>query len=84
MTLYGQYKGYFIDHVIFNSKADIDRFIEEQAVEAYKTAVYVFAIRGTMEASIYMMEKAEVLVKQYGYTWDQVEEIEISVYQAIA
>lgn len=84
MTQYRQYKGCYIDHVIFNSKADIDRFLKDQALEAYKTAVYVFAIRGNMEACGYMMEKAEVLVKQYGYTWDQVEAIEIEVYKNIA
>ena len=79
-----QYKGCYIDHVIFNSKADIDRFLKEKAVEAYKIAVEIFAFRRNMESSIYMMEKAEVLVGQYGYTWDQVEEIEIEVYKNIA
>lgn len=28
-----QYKGYYIDHVIFNSTAEIDAFIKKQAVE---------------------------------------------------
>ena len=84
MTQYRQYKGCYIDHVIFNSKADIDRFLKDQALEAYKIAVEIFAFRRNMESSIYMMEKAEVLVTQYGYTWDEVEAIEIEVYKNIA
>lgn len=79
-----QYKGYYIDHVYFNSKADIDEFIKNKAVEAYKRAVQLFAWDMNHARSIYAGEKAEVLVKQYGFTWDEVEEIEISVFKEMA
>lgn len=74
-----QYKGYFIDHIIFNSKQDIDNHIEKMAVEAYKKACWLFNKDRSMEASIYADEKAEYLVEHFGYTWDQIEAIEIEV-----
>ena len=82
-----QYKGYYIDHVYFNSEAEIDAFVEKKAVEAYKMAIELFASAAAsdlMARSIYADEKAEALVNQFGYTWEQVEEIETSVYKNIA
>jgi hypothetical protein len=73
-----QYRGYYIDHVVFNSKEDIDNFLEKQAVEAHNKACKYFADHPSMEASNYCMEKAEYLVKQFGYTWEQVEALEIA------
>lgn len=79
-----QYKGYFIDNVTFNNKADIDTFVERQAVDAYKKAVEMFANHSDMEHSIYADEKAEYLVKEFGYTWEQIEAIEIETLKAVA
>ena len=79
-----QYKGYYIDKVIFNSKADIDQFLKDQAVEAYEKAVEYFTTHPTMEASNYCHSKAEILVNQYGYTWEQVEALEIATLEATA
>lgn len=79
-----QYKGYYIDNVIFNSKEDIDKFIESEAVNAYRKSVEYFANHPTMEASSYSSDKAEVLVNKFGYTWEQVEAIEIETLEAIA
>lgn len=79
-----QYKGIYIDNVIFNSEAEIDAFLERKAVEAYKMAVELFATFHDMAHSIGADEKAQVLADQYGYTWEQIEEIEIGVYKAIA
>ena len=78
------YKGYYIDKVIFNSKADIDQFLKDQAVEAYKKAVEYFTTHPTMEASLYCHSKAEILVNQCGYTWEQVEALEIATFEATA
>lgn len=76
------YRGYTLDGTIFTSKQDIDRFLEKQAVESYKTACQLFAETHSISASIAMEEKAERLVNQFGYDWEQLEEIEISVYAA--
>lgn len=78
------YKGYYIDKVIFNNEQEIDEFIKAQAVKAYKTAVQIFVSHSTIEASIYCDEKAERLIKDFGFTPTEVEEIEIEVMQSIA
>lgn len=79
-----QYKGYYIDKVIFNNEQDIDEFIKTQAIEAYKKSVKMFVMHSTMEYSVYCDEKAERLVKQFGFTPSEVEAIEIEVMQSIA
>ena len=79
-----QYKGYYIDKVIFNSKADVDEFIKTQAIKAYEIAVEYFGTHPTMEASIYCDSKAETLVNEFGFTWKQVEELEIATLEKIA
>lgn len=76
-----QYKGYYIDKVIFHNEEEIDRFLEKQAVDAYKVACQLFAKYCTLENSIYCNEKAETLVNQFGYTWEQVEALEIEAYK---
>ena len=78
-----QYKGYYIDGVIFHNEQEIDKAIEKQAVDAYKLAVELFARKSNMANSMYADERAERLVKQFGYTWDHVEEIEIEVYESM-
>lgn len=40
-----QYKGYYIDHVIFNSTAEIDAFIKKQAVEHHNRLSKMFSER---------------------------------------
>lgn len=79
-----QYKGYYIDKVIFNSKEDIDDFLKEQAIKAYRVAVEIFAIHPDLEHSLLCDETAEALVNEFGYTWEQVEAIEIETLKSIA
>ena len=78
------YKGYYIDGVHFTSKEDINKFLEAQAINAYKVALKLFASRGTMEASIYASEKADRLVKEFGYTWEAIEALECEVLNLVA
>ena len=77
-----QYKGLYIDHVVFNSEADIDAFLEGKALEAYKAAVAMFVSHSDMEHSIFADEKAEILVNRFGYTWEQLEAIELEIMAA--
>lgn len=72
-----QYKGYYIDKVIFNNEQEIDEFLKQQAIRAYKIAVEVFVLDSNMEASEYVDQKAQRLVNEFGFTWEQVEELEI-------
>lgn len=77
-----QYKGYYIDRVIFHNEAEVDDFIKAQAVKAYKDACSLFASHSTVEYSLYCDELAEKLVKVHGFTWEQVEELELEAYAA--
>lgn len=70
-----QYKGYYIDHVIFNSKADIDAHIKAQAIESYKRAAELFDTHKTIENAYYIDQLAERLINQFGMTWEEVEAI---------
>lgn len=72
------YRGYTIDNITFNSKADIDNFVEAQAVEAFVTACRIFNRDMTLEASIYADAKAEYLAKEFGYTPEQLESVELT------
>lgn len=78
------YKGYYIDGFTFKNEQEIDAFIEKQAVDAYKKDVKIFAMNLNMESSIIASDSARRLVENFGYTWEQVEEIENEVYESIA
>ena len=79
-----QYKGYYIDKVIFNNEDEIDDFIKSEAIRAHKKAVELFVNHPTIENSIYCDDKAEILVNQFGFTWEQIEELEIQVMKSVA
>lgn len=78
-----QYKGYYIDHIVFNSKADIDNFRKEQAINRYKMMCQMFAEHDAgMELSILMSEQADRLHNEFGLDYNEIEEIEIEVFKA--
>lgn len=77
-----KYRGYYIDHVIFHSKADIDAFVKKNAVNAYRRACRMFAESPSMECSIYCHEQAQRLHDDFGLSFSEIEEIEISAYAA--
>lgn len=78
-----QYKCYFIDHIIFNSKTDIDTFIKEQAIDRYKMMCRMFAEHDAgMELSILMSEQADYMHNVCGMDYNEIEEIEIEVFKA--
>lgn len=76
-----QYKGYYIDHVFFNSEADIDEHIKAQTIKSYKIACEMFARHADMEHSIYASEIADRL-HDLGLSWDEIEKIENDACQA--
>ena len=82
-----KYKGYYIEKDSvngFHSKQEIDDFFKEQAVNAYKQALRMFDRHSTMECSVWVGKKAERLVEYYGFTWEQVEELEIETFKSLA
>lgn len=78
-----QHKGYYIDHIYFNSEAEIDSFIKEQEINRYKMMCRMFAEHDAgMELSILMTEQADRLHNQYGMGYNEIEQIEIEVFKA--
>lgn len=75
------YKGYYIDKVVFNNEAEIDAFIKKQAADKFIKLNKIFASRMTMEASVACSEQADRLHNQLGFSWEEIEAMEI---QAIA
>jgi hypothetical protein len=75
-----KYKGYYIDHVYFNSEAEIDEFIKNGMIERFKAACQCFATFADMEHSILCDEYAEQLHKM-GLDWAEIEAIEIETYK---
>lgn len=70
------YKGYFIDGIIFNSKKDIDKFLEFRAIVNYPILCAKFRENPTPELSAILTEKAEELHTEYGKTWEEIEALE--------
>ena len=72
-----QYRGYYIDHVIFNSKADIDEFIKKETLAKYKKYCEMFAKNPSMELSALMTDVIKVLREQ-GVSYAEIEQIELA------
>ena len=77
-----QYKGYYIDHIYFNSKDEIDAYIKQKAVEEYQRIIRYFANHSTMEVSIFCIEQADLLHNNFGFSYEEIEAIEIAAYAA--
>ena len=73
-----KYNGYYIDHVIFHSKADIDAYNKQQAVERFAKLNRYFADHPTMEACKLCSEQADILHNIFGFTYDEIEAMEIA------
>ena len=72
------YKGYYIDHINFNGKADIDAHIKQQAVEKFVKLHRYFATHSTMEVSILCSQAADCLHNIFGFSWEEIEAMEIA------
>lgn len=78
-----QYRGYYIDGVIFSTKAEIDAHIKAQNIRAFKAHMRLFnrysdqhKLERAMAASNAASRVAEFLVKQCGMTWAEIEALE--------
>ena len=77
-----QHKSYYIDHIYFNSKDEIDAYIKQKAVEEYQRRIRYFADHTTVEASIFCTEQADLLHNNFGFSYEEIEAIEIAAYAA--
>lgn len=77
-----QYKGYYIDHIFFHSKAEIDAHIKQQAVEKFQMLNKFYAERPDRGVALLCDEQAERLHDIFGFSWEEIEEMEIAAYAA--
>lgn len=75
-----QYKGYYIDKVIFHSKADIDAFIKKQTIEKYQMLCKMFAKDASMALIAMMRPYEERLHNEFGLSYEEIEQLEIAAY----
>ena len=78
------YKGYYIDHVHFNTKEEIDNFIKNMAIEAYKSTHRRFMKSDINMWAVYMdylRKEADRLHTVYGIGYDEIEQLEIEVME---
>jgi hypothetical protein len=76
-----QYKGRYIDHVVYNSKEEIDAAIKSDMVKRVQKLAKMMAEYsdpGMMMAACKEMTNVErVLMQDYGMTAAEIEEIEL-------
>lgn len=77
-----KYRGYYIDGTVFHSESEIDSYLKDKAITAFKNAVWAFTRNPSMAASLYVAEKAEFLNNLHGMDWDEIEAIEIEAMTA--
>lgn len=76
-----QYKGYYIDNVVFDSESAIDQFLYEKALEAYKLSHKLFKESPSIEGAEYISQRAWYLHDEFGVDWATLESIELEVYK---
>ena len=72
-----KYRGYYIDHVVFRTKSDIDAFVKDQAIKHYKTLCKMSSKNPSMELCAMMRPVAHNLHDEFGLSYDEIEAIEI-------
>lgn len=75
-----QYKGYYIDKVIFHNETDIDAFIKKQTIEKYQQLCKMFAKNACMELIDMMNPYEERLHNEFGLSYEEIEQLEILAY----
>lgn len=79
-----QYKGYYIDHIYFHSTEDIDNYIRGQLVKRFIKLNQLFlSSDSNIECSILCDEVAQQLNSQYGLSWEELEQLEITAIQSL-
>ena len=78
-----QYKGYYIDKMIFNTKQEIDNFIKKQAIERYQMFCKMFAKNADEALAAIMMQHEDKLHNEFGLTYEEIEQLEIAAYQQL-
>ncbi len=73
-----EYKGYYIDHVFFNSEEEIDKHIMDKAVERHINLAELFAAAPSIALGKAMADSADRLHSLFGLSFEDIERIEIA------
>ena len=81
MQEYQSYKGQYIGPGCFSSRAEVDKYLEQSAVEYVKRVASLFLIHKNHATANELANAEKILVDYYGYTWEEAEAIEIEVFK---
>jgi hypothetical protein len=77
-----QYKGFYIDHVVYNSREEIDAAIKAGMIKKVQTLARMmseYSDPGMIMATCKMLSDTErTLMQDYGMTAAEIEEIELA------
>ena len=81
MQEYQSYKGQYIGPGCFSSRAEVDKYLEQSAVEYVKRVASLFLIHKNYATAAALADAQQRLVDNFGYTWPEAEAIEIEAYK---
>lgn len=75
------YRGYYIGQGPndFHSRAEIDEFLRQRAVKRLRLLVGFFLRDGNMAACAFLSDHETQMVRQHGFTPQEVEDLEIEM-----
>lgn len=62
----------------FRNYEELENWNRNGHIAEYRKLAEMFSRNPSMELSCMMSDRAEVLVKEFGLTWEQVEQLEIA------
>lgn len=79
-----RYRGYYIDHVVFNSREDIDKQVKKDRIRKLEKYTAMldsprYSSAEIMTIMSYMMDVERLLVSEDGLTWEDIEQLEIEI-----
>lgn len=77
-----KYRGYYIDHVVFNSKKDIDEHCKNELIAGIKKYIEMmfssrYSASEKMTLSQWVSDREKQLHDEFGMSWEEIEELEI-------
>lgn len=71
-----QYKGYYIDNVIFHNEKEVDNFIREKAILHYTMLNQIFKKEMSFESSVMCSDYEIYMHDTLGFSFEELEAIE--------
>ena len=81
MQEYQSYKGKYIGPGCYSSRAEVDEALKREAVENVQMLAELFIIHKNYATAAALADAQQRLVNYFGYTWQEVEAIEIEVFK---